>query len=68
MISYFICLQGKGRAVLVPPQWIWEGFAQFAPDAAEVACNALDILSAARYFEVHSFNVTCHHRTTAVFF
>lgn len=47
-----LCFQGKGRAVLVPPQWIWEGFAQFAPDAAEVACTALDMLSAARYFEV----------------
>ena len=54
--------KGKGRAVLVPPQWIWEGFAQFAPDAAEVACNALDMLSAARYFDVRPYAKTKAHQ------
>ncbi|KAK9815889.1 hypothetical protein WJX72_011499 [[Myrmecia] bisecta] len=44
-------VKGRGRAVTAPPQWIWEGLATYAPQAAELACQAADVASAAKYFE-----------------
>ena len=43
-------MQGRTRAVEVPPQHVWEGMAQYAPEAAELACHSLDIASAESYF------------------
>ena len=51
-------LQGRGRSMSVPPQWVWEGFAQFAPEAAELACQGLDLAAAERYFDVRHFSPT----------
>ena len=34
----------------VPPQHAWEAMAQYAPEAAELACQSLDIASAQSYF------------------
>ncbi|KAK9845781.1 hypothetical protein WJX81_002214 [Elliptochloris bilobata] len=42
--------KGRGRAVIAPPHYVWEGLAQFAPEAAELACRAADAASAAQYF------------------
>lgn len=44
--------QGRGRAVTAPPFYVWEGLAQFAPEATELACQAADFASAAQYFAV----------------
>lgn len=44
--------KGKGKAVTPPPHWIWEGLATHAPAAAQLACEAADLASAAKYFEV----------------
>lgn len=43
--------KGKGKAVTAPPFWIWEGLATHAPEAAQLACEAADAASAAKYFE-----------------
>lgn len=38
------------QAVQVPPHHVWEAMAQYAPEAAELACHSLDIASAESYF------------------
>ena len=43
-------LQARTQAVQVPPQHVWEGMAQYTPEAAELACHSLDIASAESYF------------------
>ena len=43
-------MQGRTQAVLSPPLHVWEGLAQYAPEAAELACHSLDIASAESYF------------------
>ena len=43
-------MQARTQAVQVPPQHVWEGMAQYAPEAAELACHSLDIASAESYF------------------
>lgn len=55
----WLCMQGlweitkgKGRAITQPPSWVWDGLAVHAPNAAELACRATDVASAAKYFEV----------------
>ena len=45
-------LQGKGRSLTLPPAWIWEALAEHAPEAAAVACQAVDLSLAAGYFQV----------------
>ena len=47
-------LQGKGRALMLPPGWIWESLGQHAPEAGALACQAVDLSSAANYFQVLS--------------
>lgn len=46
--------QGRGGAPASPPQHVWESLAQFAPEAAELACRAADAASAAQYFAVRA--------------
>lgn len=46
-------MQGNIGIVAQPPQWLWEGMAAFAPEAAELACEGVDVASAAAYFKVH---------------
>ena len=48
------------RAEASPPQWVWEGFAQFAPGAAELAARGLDLSAAAAYFDVRAPAPLCH--------
>ena len=43
-------MQGRTQAIQVPPQHVWEGMAQYVPEAAELACHSLDIASAEGYF------------------
>jgi hypothetical protein len=43
-------LQGRSPVAAQVPQHAWEGMAQFAPEAAELACHSLDIASAESYF------------------
>ena len=45
-------MQGRGKAVTAPPQWVWDGLAHYTPEAAELACQATDLATAERYFEV----------------
>ena len=47
-------MKGKGKAITPPPFWVWEGLATHTPAAAELAAQAADVASAARYFEVRS--------------
>eukprot|EP00891_Asterochloris_glomerata_P007995 jgi/Astpho2/7995/Aster-x1473 len=47
--------KGKGRAITQPPSWVWDGLAVHAPNAAELACRATDVASAAKYFEGHQY-------------
>ena len=51
--------KGKGKAVTPPPYWIWEGLATHAPAAAQLACEAADLASAAKYFEVILLHYVC---------
>ena len=44
--------KGRGRAVTTAPHWIWEGLASYDTDAAELAVEAADMASCARYFTV----------------
>ena len=44
--------KGRGRAVATAPHWIWEGLASYDADAAELAVEAADMASCARYFTV----------------
>ena len=44
--------KGRGRAVTTAPHWIWEGLTSYDPDAAELAVEAADMASCARYFTV----------------
>ena len=43
-------MQARTPTVQVPPQHAWEAMAQYAPEAAELACQSLDIASAQSYF------------------
>ncbi|KAK9837720.1 hypothetical protein WJX74_003736 [Apatococcus lobatus] len=56
--------KGRGRAVTTAPHWIWEGLASYDPDAAELAVEAADMASTARYFmasgQLGSESVTPH--------
>lgn len=52
-------LQGRGRALMLPPAWLWEALAQHAPEAAALACQAVDLSSAANYFQAR-----CRKRPT----
>ena len=45
--------KGRGRAVTTAPHWVWEGLAAYDPDAAELAVEAADVASSARYFTVY---------------
>ena len=45
-------MQARTPSVQVPPQHAWEAMAQYAPEAAELACQSLDIASAQSYFAV----------------
>ena len=45
-------VKGKGKAITPAPFWVWEGLATHTPAAAELAAQAADVASAARYFEV----------------
>ena len=45
-------MQVRTPSVQVPPQHAWEAMAQYAPEAAELACQSLDIASAQSYFAV----------------
>ena len=47
-------VKGKGKAITPAPFWVWEGLATHTPAAAELAAQAADVASAARYFEVTS--------------
>ena len=46
-------MQGNIGIVAQPPQWLWDGMAAFAPEVAELACEGVDVASAAAYFKVH---------------
>ena len=48
-------MKGKGKAITPAPFWVWEGLATHTPAAAELAAQAADVASAARYFEVTVF-------------
>lgn len=48
-------VKGKGKAITPPPFWVWEGLATHTPAAAELAAQAADVASAARYFEGGNF-------------
>ena len=58
---------GKGTAVAPPPQWLWDGLAAWAPEAAELACEGIDAASAAAYFKVNTWAQTrpCHDDSEA---
>ena len=45
-------VKGRGRAITNTPQWLWDGLGTVAPEATEVACDAADACTAARYFMV----------------
>lgn len=45
-------VKGKGKAITPAPFWVWEGLATHTPAAAELAAQAADVASAAKYFEV----------------
>lgn len=45
-------MKGKGKAITPAPFWVWEGLATHTPAAAELAAQAADVASAAKYFEV----------------
>ena len=51
-------VKGKGRTTGVPPAWVWEALVAFAPEPATLACQAADLASGARYFEVRASYVT----------
>ena len=53
--------KGRGRAVTNAPHWIWEGLASYDPDAAELAVEAADMASTARYFTVPLPAITHFH-------
>ncbi|KAL0028795.1 hypothetical protein WJX79_008323 [Trebouxia sp. C0005] len=48
-------VKGKGKAITPAPFWVWEGLATHTPAAAELAAQAADVASAARYFEGGNF-------------
>lgn len=48
-------VKGKGKAITPAPFWVWEGLATHSPAAAELAAQAADVASAARYFEAGNF-------------
>ncbi len=54
-------VKGKGKAITPAPFWVWEGLATHTPAAAELAAQAADVASAARYFEV-SLQALAPHR------
>lgn len=47
-----VLLQGNVGIVAQPPQWLWDGMATFAPEVADLACEGVDVASAAAYFKV----------------
>ena len=52
-------VKGRGRAITNTPQWLWDGLGTVAPEATEVACDAADACTAARYFMVMSLHRRC---------
>lgn len=54
-------VKGKGKAITPAPFWVWEGLATHTPAAAELAAQAADVASAAKYFEVSH----CQKHTTS---
>ena len=58
-------VKGKGKAITPAPFWVWEGLATHTPAAAELAAQAADVASAARYFEVRSPDSHHQHKSMA---
>lgn len=46
----------KGSSTITAPlpPWLWDGMAAFAPELAELACESMDVASAAAYFQGES--------------
>lgn len=56
-MTYFYCvhvfvMQGGSTITAPLPPWLWDGMASFAPEVAKLACEGLDLSSAAAYFQV----------------
>lgn len=51
-------VKGKGKAITPAPFWVWEGLATHTPAAAELAAQAADVASAAKYFEVRTVHAS----------
>lgn len=58
-------VKGKGKAITPAPFWVWEGLATHTPAAAELAAQAADVASAARYFEVRAQDSHRPHKSLA---
>lgn len=50
--------KGKGKYVTTPPRWVWEALSVHALEGTDVAREAADIHSAAKYFEVRQLCAT----------
>ncbi|KAL3135377.1 hypothetical protein ABBQ32_007564 [Trebouxia sp. C0010 RCD-2024] len=58
-------VKGKGKAITPAPFWVWEGLATHTPAAAELAAQAADVASAARYFEGSNYPSGAAHAAEA---